>query len=509
VTALSRSRGSVRAFSATESTIMNRISLTVAACGLPAVIGAFAAAPAVADDLSDMRQEIQGMRQQYEQDLRRMQKDYESRLQQMERRVRAAEAKAEAAQKASSSVQPLPPAAVATAQAVPPTEPEIAAAAPTPVAASPPIAVPGGAPASAGAFNPAIGVVLMGQTTAQTRDPNDFRIPGFALGDAAGQLPRGFALNESEVNLSANVDQALYGNLTLAFERNNTVGVEEGFLQTTSLPYGLTLKGGRFFSGIGYLNEQHAHTWDFADPALPYQAFLNTQYDDDGVQVRWLAPTDRFLEFGTEAFRGDFFPAGGTDNHNLGVGAWSAFVHTGDDIGDSASYRVGLSHLWTTAKNRTTNGLDGTDRFSGTDHTYIVDATYKWAPNGNFVDRYLKLQGEFFLRQEQGVFNASPHFASTQTGFYAQAVYQFMPQWRAGLRYDQVNANTLAPGFAGSTLDTLGATPRRYSGMLDYSTSEFGRFRLQYDLNQLRPQTDHELILQYIVSLGAHGAHQY
>src|SRR4029077_1710741 len=95
--------------------------------------------------------------------------------------------------------------------------------------------------------------------------------------------------------------QALYGNLTLAFARDDTVAVEEAFVQPAALPWGFTVKGGRFFSGIGYLNEQHAHTWDFADAALPYRAFLNTQYDDDGVQVRWLAPHHRLLDVGGAA----------------------------------------------------------------------------------------------------------------------------------------------------------------------------------------------------------------
>ena len=45
--------------------------------------------------------------------------------------------------------------------------------------------------------------------------------------------------------------------------------------------------------------------------------------------------------------------------------------------------------------------------------------------------------------------------------------------------------------------------------MVDYSTSEFGRFRLQYENDHSRPQTANEFILQYIVSIGAHGAHQY
>ena len=56
-------------------------------------------------------------------------------------------------------------------------------------------------------------------------------------------------------------------------------------------------------------------------------------------------------------------------------------------------------------------------------------------------------------------------------------------------------------------LDNLGATPMRNSIMTDYSTSEFGRFRLQYNRDQSRPAIDNQIILQYTVSLGAHGAH--
>jgi len=50
--------------------------------------------------------------------------------------------------------------------------------------------------------------------------------------------------------------------------------------------------------------------WSFSDAALALaRAFLNSQYGDDGLQVRWLAPTDQFLEFGAEIFRGDAYPA--------------------------------------------------------------------------------------------------------------------------------------------------------------------------------------------------------
>ena len=46
--------------------------------------------------------------------------------------------------------------------------------------------------------------------------------------------------------------------------------------------------------------------------------------------------------------------------------------------------------------------------------------------------------------------------------------------------------------------------------MFDYNPSEFSRIRLQFARSQLEAGvTDNQLFLQYILSLGAHGAHAY
>lgn len=398
-------------------------------------------------------------------DLQEMKSAYETRLRDLEQRLGAAEK---------------------TAAAPPPAPPPMAAA---PVA-------------SASAFNPGVAVVLDGRFASFARDPAAYRLPGFMRGDNANPGERGFALGESEISLFSNVDQDLYGNLTVSFTRDAQVNIEEAFLQTTSLPAGFTLKAGRFFSGIGYLNEQHAHTWDFADAPLPYLAFLNGQFGDDGVQARWLAPTNYFLEFGGEAARGDAFPAGGAANR--GVGAFSGFGHVGADLNESSSVRTGLSYLRTKAANRDASG----DIFNGTGQTGIVDFVYKWAPGGDAVDTNFKLQGEYFHHREYGLFNDAG-YSGQQSGWYAQAVYQFMPRWRVGVRHDRLYAAAVDPALTGTTVDSLGMTPRRYSAMTDYSTSEFGRFRLQYSRDRSGPDTDHQVLLQYTLSLGAHPAHSY
>ncbi len=422
--------------------------------------------PALAQsDTAAVRRELHEMKQKYDASLDKMRREYEARLQSLEGRLKATEAKTTATQ----ATSPRPPASSSS---------------------------------SASAFNPAIGVVLDGKYAAYKKDPGNYRMPGFALGAEAGLPDRGFAIGESEVNFSASVDQVLYGNVTIAVEGNGEVSVEEAYLQSTGLPWGFTVKGGRFFSGIGYMNEQHAHVWDFADTALPYRAFLGGQLGDDGVQLRWLAPTDFFLEFGGEALRGDSFPAGGADNR--GAGQFSGFAHAGTDIGESHSVRGGLSYLRSLAHDRAT----GPDIYSGRADTGIVDLVYKWAPGGNPVNTNLKLQGEYFYRRENGEFNTLA-YSGTQTGWYAQAVYQFMPQWRVGLRHDQVEASAVDVALAGSVLDNMDASPKRNSVILEYNTSEFGRFRLQYNRDQSRTEPDDQYLLQYTITLGAHGAHAY
>ena len=64
--------------------------------------------------------------------------------------------------------------------------------------------------------------------------------------------------------------------------------------------------------------------------------------------------------------------------------------------------------------------------------------------------------------------------------------------------------------LAGSALDPRGQFPRRYSAMLQYATSEFGRFRLQYSRDDsLVGEPSNIVRLQYTVILGPHSAHGY
>ena len=248
--------------------------------------------------------------------------------------------------------------------------------------------------------------ILGGSYANLSEDPATYRIAGFLpAGDEIGPGDRSFNLGESELTLSANIDPYFMGSLTFAMTPEDEIEVEEAFFRTLALPSGLTLKGGRFFSGFGYLNEFHAHAWDFVDQPLVYQAFFGGQRAQDGVQLKWLAPTDLFLELGAESGNGEAFP--GTRRAANGLNGTTLFAHVGGDVGDSGSWRAGASWLDLRAEDRAYEDVDALgnpveNAFTGDSRTWIVDATFKWTRPADPLRRSLKLQGEYMSRTEDG-----------------------------------------------------------------------------------------------------------
>jgi len=382
---------------------------------------------------------------------------------------------------------------------------------------------------AASAFNPAISLILAGNYADVSQDPGTWRMAGFIpSGSEAGPGARSFNLGESELTLSASVDPYFSATMTAAITGEDEIGIEEAYFRTTSLPSGFTVKGGRFFSGIGYLNEVHSHAWDFADQPLVYQAFMGNQLAQDGVQLKWLAPTDLFVEIGAETGNGQAFP--GTRLSRNGFNGTALFAHVGGDLGASASWRAGASWLELQAEDRPFEDVNEFDMpvlnsFTGKSRTWGVDAVLKWAPTGNSAYQQLKVQAEYLSRREEGelTFDAeglalSDAYRSEQSGWYLQSVFQFRPRWRIGVRYDSLDSGSprialvddgVLPPEAFPIL--LAADPDRISVMFDWSPSEFSRLRAQYAWDDARAdgQYDRQFRLQYLYGIGAHGAHKY
>ncbi len=427
-------------------------------------------------------------------ELKEMKTDYETRIRALEARLREAETR--------------------TAQAT---------------AAAPPVAAARPEPVGRTGFNPDVSLILQGRY-ANLEDDGANRTPTGFLPSGAEGASRGFSLDESELVLSASVDPWFRGYFDIVYA-DEEFDVEEAWFQTTALGRGMSVKGGRFRSGIGYQNEFHPHAWDFATNNLAYEVLFGEGYAQDGVQFKWLAPTDTFLEFGAEIGNGNAFPA--TRGDDNGFSSVALFAHVGDDFDASNSWRAGLSWLRARPRGRTFEGFDAngvgvTGDFSGTSRTWLADFVWKWAPDGNPTQRNFKFATEAFYREEAGALAcadadaADPglctgglarRFDADQSGFYAQGVYQFMPHWRAGYRYDRLFRGDVdfGGGDAGTVLGSLADyDPKRHSLMLDYTPSEFSRIRLQYTLDQARRGSDeNQVFVQYIMSLGSHGAHKF
>ena len=403
------------------------------------------------------------------------------------------------------------------------------------------------------AFNPAIGIVLNGMISEFSADESE--IPGFPTGHESERPAQGLSLGHSEITMSSNIDDKFFGNLTLGLGVHpgepTEVELEEAYIQTlpgAGLPEGARIKAGRALWTFGYLNELHAHGDDFADRPLPYRVFLDNAYNDDGLEISVVPSTELYSEFGVGLFRGDDTPFAGSDN---GHEAWSAYARLGGDIGRDSAWRIGAYTLSGEARNRggghaheeemhhedehaeDEHAEDKHDEdehedeehhdehghaeffsegmFSGDTRLYALDFRSTWAPTGNARDRELILQGEYFWRKEKGTYELaaeaegeageSEYFDTTTRGWYAQAIYKFLPRWRVGARYSRLHP----PGEA-----EIGHDPTAVAAMVDWTNSEFGRIRLQYNRETLADdEHDNQIMLQYVMSLGAHPAHTF
>jgi hypothetical protein len=151
----------------------------------------------------------------------------------------------------------------------------------------------------------------------------------------------------------------------------------------------------------------------------------------------------------------------------------------------------------------------GDDGFVGKARLYVVDATWKWAPQGNFKDGGVTVRAEALREHRDGdyVDAADPSldqpWDGRRSGAYVEAVYRINRRWEAGYRFDKLWADDAGP-YA-SDFD-----PYRSSVALTWMNSEFSLLRLQLAHDRPNPDdTDNVLSLQYQVNLGAHGAHKF
>jgi len=323
-------------------------------------------------------------------------------------------------------------------------------------------------------------------------DYEKFAIPGFIdSGDAA--LPfnkdRGFNLNYAEVAMHSVVDP-YFEAFAMFHLHPNEFEIGEAYVQTTSLPYSLRVRAGKFKSSFGRINSKHQHSWHFDAQPIIYKALFGPDgISDAGVQLQWIAPTDTYLMLGAEALQGSNERSfGDTQRNNLYVGYVKSSVDIGDDL--SILGGVSLAH----GKNITTNATD----------VYGVDLTMR-EQLGSYSS--LVWQSEYLQRNKD-----IGTTTDKQAGLYSELIYQYNNNYSGGLRYDAITKNDtdLTTNYAGINTNNLD----KYTAMLEYKPFPMSRLRLTYSYDRTKViagerKDINQVMLSLNIAAGAHGAHNY
>lgn len=338
---------------------------------------------------------------------------------------------------------------------------------------------------------------------------------------------RGFNARNAEIALDGAVDPYFEGfaNIVLKLDNDNEteIELEEAFLQTTSLPFGLQVKAGQFFAAFGRLNPTHPHTWDFSDAPLVMGRILGPDgLRGVGAQLSWTLPTPWYSQLigGVQNGRGDtgysfrnpgddgvFYGRLTTDREARGLQdfVWIPRWENSFNLSDTQTVLGGISGGF---------GSNETGAHSRT-QIYGVDLLYKWkSPRAEGGFPFVKWQSEGIYRRFEAGRGIDQTFPVAETfhdwGMYSQLLWGFKKGWIAGVRGEHLHMED-----SRFTDDDDRQSRSRASANLTWLPTEFSRIRLQYNHDFLEEnffladrQAD-EVFLQFEFILGAHGAHKF
>jgi len=154
---------------------------------------------------------------------------------------------------------------------------------------------------------------------AQTRSNPDISVTGDIRGKIADR-PEDLGLEQKTVYELHEVELAVQGYLNpyaradvfLAWH-DDEAHVEEAYVTfERGLPWGLSVRAGRYLLGFGRLNLLHPHAWSFIERPLVHEVYLGDHgFVDDGLSLRWLLPiSSLYVELSADLLRGSALAGG-------------------------------------------------------------------------------------------------------------------------------------------------------------------------------------------------------
>ncbi|OGR48730.1 MAG: hypothetical protein A2X37_03065 [Elusimicrobia bacterium GWA2_66_18] len=340
-----------------------------------------------------------------------------------------------------------------------------------------------GAPVKAAlsSFNPAIGMAF----DAVFHDSND---------------KASFQFRAAELSIEAPCDPYLKG-WAVINGSNSGVEVEEAALETTSLPYNLTARGGRLFAAFGRLAHFHDHELPVVKRPLSLDSYIGNETQADGLEVSWLAPAGFYLN----ATFGAYNKMGATNarQDNLDARALDEFTYLGRlnayaDLTDSQSIDLGVDSAWS-PKRAVTDAAGAVTTRRNTWRTLNgLDFIYRYQPPQGGLYRGLSWGAEV-LQNDERRFDASTKLPTDRVRSYAGYSFveaKFSRRWRGGAMVDLTEDQ-----------DDSHRLTKTFTGFLTCEVTEFQRLRLAFAesvVNVPSIPKNHTVALQWTGIIGKH-----
>jgi len=362
-------------------------------------------------------------------------------------------------------------------------------------------------------FNPSIGLVGETIVSYRSRGSNETGSDRHGGWDVFQR--------STELNLAATVDPfakayAVINATADAQTGEMTLGVEEAALQTTSLPWNLTLKAGRFFGEFGRLSYIHDHELPFVNRPQVLAQYVGGESRTDGLQLNWLLPIPHYVSLTVGAgiqFGGDNPPNDpGNFRNGSGLNYWGR-LSSSFDLTKDITLEPGISVLWnpsTDAQWSSPGGVNPPFPMDVNNNTFTererrlfgadLVLSYKPLASNQFQSliwgtEVLYSDNRYDVTDPSG--NTLPSRTVGSLGMYSYLTYKFHRQWSAGFLF----------GWVENLVDNNDRT-YEYSPYITWALSHWNQLRLQYthtEHNASSPlRSDDAFYVQWAWIIGSH-----
>jgi hypothetical protein len=327
-----------------------------------------------------------------------------------------------------------------------------------------------------------------------------------------------FDFRSAELNFLAAIDP--FANLYAVINANKEeVEVEEAAFITTSLPWNLQVRGGRFFANFGRLPHWHPHEYPFVNSLASIDTFIGGESQGDGAELIHLFKTPFFLQ-GTLGFYNKI----GAENERLDDGAGGGHLHSRP--WNANTY---LQRLFTYVPLGDVTGIDVGVSNAVTPRQYYIDtirqdrATPRWLSGLDLTFRYEPtgagqvgrlIWGTEVFRNDERVHRQEDREIDTDADNIPDATetVDVFPRHHALGGYSYVDYR-FARRFSGGGFFDMAQdlTHRRqqtntWGTMINFLPSEFQRIRLQYSQVKVNDQSrvENQVFLQWFAAVGTH-----